>query len=1059
MTFTLEMWKEKVSGRLSRFGGWLERRKTRDAPYLLYGSLCGMSLWPLVEAVRTGQTLPVMVALGAVAGGVGGNLLAEQVQRWKDRADEAEVAGWVAGHAPADADLREALDRILEQLDAVTQARAGLSEADRDWFAATLRGELSQLGNLARFEATLGGDVVIGAKTTTFDQRAQAVHGPQTNIVRATGPVLSGTFNIYRQPLGRPQLSEAQFERIINDYLTWVLDEYGRARLHGLQSLQGSGPYRKPLSAVYTSLRVSRRPAVEPGGLERLPKSSRLWKSEELVDMADLLTLGRRAAIVGGAGCGKTTYLAFVAASLAAALGGQELDTRLKPGRPDALLPIPFLAPLRFWNVFRQEVNRTDGIRYEHPEAGTLKDFLLWYLRHSYKNFDAAGDFFERLLRGGGGLIMFDGLDEVVSREERLVVRDAISRLFDRSPYQDNLCLVTAREAGYRDAPFGSDFVRCDVQAMDDGQIAALVDAWCRDIPELEVARERIARVVGELNEERRGRGQEPLVSTPLMVTMIVSVYYSKKELPRERARLYDAVTDVILQSQYSEADEVGARKLVVTWGEQLPPDKQREWLSLLAFLMHRAGDQGAVVDEGRVRALLTPPLRERGELARLDTFIAQAEGRGGLFELRGEQFQFMHLTFQEYLAGQHLASQWRDEKERLPLWVTEGWWREALLLTIGSLDHPRPFRERSDFITCLLALDADVEAQLAAAELAASGLLDLSQAEDVLCDQARERLLALLTDPTLSGVTGRTRAAAGRALAALGDPRDFDELVTIPPGPFLMGSSDVDEMADKDEKPQHEVSLPAFKIGKYPVTNARFAAFVEAGGYRMAELWREAAQAGWWQDGRFKGRYDDEPRARPVDYGPPFNLPNHPVVGVSWYEALAFCRWLTGVWRAEGVIAGGEVVRLPSEAEWEKAASWEGREERGERRGGRKRRYPWGDEPDLNRANYGETGIGSTSAVGCFPDGASPCGCLDMAGNVWEWTSSQYKGYPYDPADGRENLETREGDRRVLRGGAFRYDLRHVRCAYRDWDDPDSRDGYRAFRIVVSPISPPSAL
>ena len=970
-------------------------------------------------------------------------------------------------------DLKAEIVQLRQALSSLAQS--GVPTTEGQGRLAALKAQLVALGPVAQDHGAavgrdVGRDVVTGLKVTGVDQGAQTVHGAQTNVLHAAGPVLSGTFNVYQRSLGAPELSEAQFGRVLDDYLTWVLDEYGRARLHGLQALQGSGPYRKPLSEVYTSLRVSRRPAVESGGLLRRvfrsapDEEAAPFERAEPLDMADLLTLGPRAAIVGGAGCGKTTYLAFVAAGLAAALGGRELDARLKPQRPGELLPVPLLAPLRFWNVYRQDVAQRPGVRFDRPDAGSLKDFLLWYLRHSYKNFEAAGDFFERLLRGGGGLIMFDGLDEVVSREERLVVRDAISRLFDRSPYRDNLCLVTAREAGYRDAPFGSDFVRCDVQPMDESQVAALVDAWCRDIPELEVARERIVRIIAELNEER----QEPLVGTPLMVTMIVSVYYSKKELPRERAKLYDAVTDVILQSQYSEADEVGARKLVVTWGEELPPGKQREWLSLLAFLMHQAGDEGAVADEERVRELLAPPLQDRGELARLDAFIAQAEARGGLFELRGERFQFTHLTFQEYLAGQHLSSQWREEREHLPAWVVQGWWREALLLTVGSLDHPRPFREREDLLAYLLALEAPAEAQVAAAELAASGLLGLGQAEDVLCDRARARLVSLLTDPALEGVSGPTRARAGSALAGLGDPRPgvglnpetgLPDIVwcPVPAGPFMMG--------EKGER--HSVKLSSYLISRYPVTNAQFAAFVKDGGY--TKKWRRCwTEAGW----HWKGN-----QTKLATFGGVFDLPNHPVVGVTWYEAVAFCRWLGEKWavattvpEAEqsgqwAVLVGGEikglqalenaqfellgrairqsssVLRLPTEAEWEKAA-----------RGTDERAYPWGDKFDAAKCNMDDTGIGATSAVGIFSSGASPYGLLDMAGNVWEWTSSLYKGFPYRASDGREDVSA--SGNRVLRGGAWCDPSVYARSAYRAGPPPDRRYVYWGFRCVVAPTS-----
>jgi len=147
------------------------------------------------------------MALGSVAGGIGGDLIAGQVQRWKERADQAEVAGWVAEHASANPELREALDDVLEKLDTLAQAQAGMGEADRRWFAETLREEMSRLGNLARFEAALSGsgaiaqregaravgqggvlvegdvygDVVTGRKVTLFDQRGQSV-GQQVNV-------------------------------------------------------------------------------------------------------------------------------------------------------------------------------------------------------------------------------------------------------------------------------------------------------------------------------------------------------------------------------------------------------------------------------------------------------------------------------------------------------------------------------------------------------------------------------------------------------------------------------------------------------------------------------------------------------------------------------------------------------------------------------------------------------------------------------------------------------------------------------------------------------------
>ncbi|MCP4687702.1 MAG: hypothetical protein GY859_06610, partial [Desulfobacterales bacterium] len=159
--FTPEIWKKRVSERLGHFSDWLKNRAEREAPHLVYGGLCGMTLWPLVEAAQGGSFLPAMLALGGIAGGVGGNLIASQLDKWKDRADEGEVHEWAAERAPNNPDLRDALDAIMEQFDVVARARAGLDEKERARFSETLAKELQQLGNLPRYEAGLAGDGAI----------------------------------------------------------------------------------------------------------------------------------------------------------------------------------------------------------------------------------------------------------------------------------------------------------------------------------------------------------------------------------------------------------------------------------------------------------------------------------------------------------------------------------------------------------------------------------------------------------------------------------------------------------------------------------------------------------------------------------------------------------------------------------------------------------------------------------------------------------------------------------------------------------------------------------
>jgi formylglycine-generating enzyme required for sulfatase activity len=486
----------------------------------------------------------------------------------------------------------------------------------------------------------------------------------------------------------------------------------------------------------------------------------------------------------------------------------------------------------------------------------------------------------------------------------------------------------------------------------------------------------------------------------------------------------------VVLSSEYTgREDDAGARRGVVQAGG--PPDKQREWLSRLAFQMHQGGQAGASLDEAGVRAILAPIFRERGEEHLIDPFVNAIRHRGNLLEERGNRFQFTHLTFQEYLAAQFLARQWTAQPpDFLARAAQDDWWREAMLLTVGSLGAPVTFEPRRAWVAALCQLDAPLPAQLSAAELAATGLGDLTEPEPVLIEMARSRLVELIQSPALAQAAPALRMRAGDALSVLGDPRDFDELVTVPAGPFLMGSTDADNTAQDREKPQHTLTLPEFKIARYPVTNAQYQRFVQATG------------RGW----------ESDERERP-------ERQNCPAVNVTWHDARAYCAWLIEVWRADGRINADEIVRLPTEAEWEKAA-----------RGTDGRLWPWSNEWDSARCNAEETGLGRTCAVGLFPNGASPYGCLDMAGNVWEWTASlwgpweggtaklQFK-YPYKSNDGRENLEADDNMLRVLRGGSF-LNLRDlVRCACRCGRGASARGGLYGFRLGVFPVSPNSAL
>jgi iron(II)-dependent oxidoreductase len=255
-------------------------------------------------------------------------------------------------------------------------------------------------------------------------------------------------------------------------------------------------------------------------------------------------------------------------------------------------------------------------------------------------------------------------------------------------------------------------------------------------------------------------------------------------------------------------------------------------------------------------------------------------------------------------------------------------------------------------------------------------------------------------------------------------------EMIGIPAGPFELGAPP-DGFAYDNERPRRRVDVAAFRIGRTPITNATFLSFVEGGGYERRELWTEEA---W----RWKEQYDITHPMQWTDDGREWRIggfepidPDKPVGHISWFEADAFAR-------AHG-------VRLPTEAEWEKAATWD-------QATGTTRRYPWGEEPpaEQRHANLGQLGFGAAS-VGAYPEGVAPSGCLGMIGDVWEWTASEFDGYegfvahPY-----REYSEVFFGDGyRVLRGGSWATAARVATPTFRNWDHPQRRQIFAGLRIA----------
>jgi formylglycine-generating enzyme required for sulfatase activity/energy-coupling factor transporter ATP-binding protein EcfA2 len=836
---------------------------------------------------------------------------------------------------------------------------------------------------------------------------------------QATYQEFNAPVTFYPMPSeAKPAGEDDSFDASLRRYLQWVQTHYGRLNLRGVEERQRK-IHDLTLDDVYVSLAAT----LDPDEAQR--RQPEQEKPDAGVDMRDLLSKNDKLAITGAPGCGKTTYLRIIAGALARAhLTEDVLPVQRRLGL-DGPLPIPIFITLSEYNRYRRQ--RRDAV---DPEDGTLRRFITHRLRGTIGRLPA--DFFERLLSGGHPcMLLLDGLDEVADETERRLVSAEVQNLVDSGDAAQ--IIVTSRTRAYRGQSRLADFRVALVLPMTGEQVAQLVKQWCSAVYEDELVRQReqmaLQSAIDGLEAKRRARNELPLIDTPLMVTVVAIVHYNEKRLPEQRAALYKKCVEVLLADKHHSATD--STEALRQWGGT--ETAKFQFLAFLAYKMMCTGEQaGRSVAERQMKRWLLPEFKlEYGlEVAkvRLQEFIEAMRSRESLVSEENAQYWFVHLTFQEFLAAYFLAETVREQQGILDFWaaderLTDSWWREAVLLTIGHMGGSSK-KSALQLVQKLGGLTGSDELQLAAAELAAVALLELESQDEGTQQQISGRLARLLAKRGLR-LQPATRALAGDALGRLGDERPSvcslePELLPITDElTFLMGAK------------KQPVTVPQpFAIARYPVTNTQFRYFYEDGGY--TEKWQRCWTPKGWEY-RDDGKWT-QPR---LWNHPQFNLPNQPVVAISWYEAVAYANWL-----AEKT---GQPYRLPTEAEWERAA----RHTDG-------RIYPWGSTWQQGYANSKETGIGRPTAVGIFPDGTAECGALDLSGNVSEWCQTRWhdenrKDYPPIWQDsGRENLA---GDRRVLKGGAYYSDKDGVPAAARDWYPSDLRNYDMGLRVVVSPF------
>jgi formylglycine-generating enzyme required for sulfatase activity/energy-coupling factor transporter ATP-binding protein EcfA2 len=1077
MTFSIEQWQARAKQKYETLTQWLSRQTT-PVGYMAYGALTTFTMWPLVEvisaAAQAGQPLPyeAFMALGGVAGGVGGNLLASQIQNWYEAAsrgeapDEADVLAWLSEHALAKEELQPALDQILEALQAVRQAHETVAPADWGPFFQQLLADMQQIGNFANYEAQLIGDglIVQGDHNIVADRGGVIVQGNLGELVMGN------------KIIEQTDPSQIDEQALREAYLGTVMDEYNRLLLGGIDpKVVTAEKERLRLSAIYTAL------LTESTKKERLqdtiPDREDPQKQPRRLSALEQLNKYRHLVILGHPGSGKSTFVNFVAVCLA----GENLE--------DETLNLDLLTtPLPEEDGSRSRSRDKEKIAEPQPwDHGALLPVCITLREFAARGLPPAGhegtanhlwDFLTVELHAGGlgqfapllqkemlergGLFLFDGLDEVPASDQHRVQIKQVVQDIARTCRRSHI-LVTSRTYAYQEQQWRlPDFADTVLAPFSKGQIERFVDRWYEQMAALgrfsaQDATGRATLLKGTiLNSPRLFEFSE----RPLLLTLMASLHaWRGGSLPQKREELYADAVDLLLdmweQQRLMRATD-GSLQLLQPSLEQwlkVDRDKVRGLLEKLAFEGHQKQPDTVgtadILGDDLVLGLIKLSDDASLQPAQLVNYLSN---RSGLLLPKGQDiYTFPHRTFQEYLAACHLTGpSYPDQIAQLAR-KEPNRWREVALLAGAKAARGSAFAlwglvQELCYQDPGQGDDTDYwGAHLAGQFLLETAVLtDLTTAQQRHMDRVRHWLVEVLTDPVLPV---SERAATGRHLAQLGDPRpevtsaDGMQFCYVPGGDFWMGEGD-------------EASRVAFLndpywIGRFPVAHAQYMDFVEDGGYGRAEWWEEAIGAGLWEDGAYTW---PERRTAPYDWGSQFRMANLPVVGVSWFEALAYTRWLAARWHSKGWLPHNWQVTLPSEAEWEKAA-----------RGGlhipldpivrsladaaamANLAIPQQDNPDPRRdytwlqedlttelANYNATEINQTSSAGCYRDAVSVYGCEEMLGNVWEWTRSLRKGYPYDPHDGREILRRAGSDWTTLRGGSWRSGESYQRCSAR---------------------------
>jgi formylglycine-generating enzyme required for sulfatase activity/energy-coupling factor transporter ATP-binding protein EcfA2 len=711
-----------------------------------------------------------------------------------------------------------------------------------------------------------------------------------------------------------------------------------------------------------------------------------------------------RLVIIGDPGSGKSTLLKHLALRLAA----------------EDNAPLPILIPL---NAYADALSKGDT---------NLQRYLPDYFAGLAKGMDNLGPLFDEAILQGRAVILLDGLDEVQRHRSNLVQK--VEAFAHEAIQRGNKLVVTSRVVGYREAPLNAkDWTLYTLLDFDRSAIEDFARKWCTAFEKSTKGNTEEAAIAAEkervsLIEALDGNpGVANLASNPLLLTILALIKRQGVSLPNRRVELYELYLKTLI-SAWSKARALDKKPV----GPSLDYLETVSVLGPLALWLREENPTYGLISEERLIDWLTAHFMgddwglRRGEAReRARDFLDSVHKYSNLLLERGQgRYGFMHLTFEEALAARGLTQKGQlkldDSLVLIEKHVADPAWRETLLLAVGvwGLVREEP-RKAGEVVRAILKMDCDgddacANVLLAGACLEDVGELGLSRA---VANEVKDALLAAAHNRSLMPTIQRD---AGFILGRVGwVPDDLDAFITIPAGAFLYG---FDKRIVVIDKP--------YQIARYPVTNSQYRHFVNARGYEKQECW---SSDGWawrkgtygsnateqWERDRLSRRPSDR-RNRPFFWHElKWNNSLAPVVGITWFEAEAYCNWLS--------LECGKPIRLPTEEEWERASrNTEGRE------------YPWGQDFGRNKLNsrdfwHTNYEIASTTIVGQFEKGNSNDGISDMSGNVWEWLNAWFD-------EGRAH--------RAVSGGAWSLLRQDINCAYRNWYIPDNFSDSIGFRV-----------